>query len=208
MSLPEGYSLLPYGILHQVRRGEGPSHRFKIENVFRYYATESFYDTFERDFHSREICSHFFYRYGVFVFMTGNKELGLRYMKRASRIGYDDTAVHSAIGTFLAREGLFEEARLELEKMSVHYDDLSIVHNNWGYFYHKKGEFEKAIQSFRKAIALKPLWFVYYNNIGFSLYEAGKREEALKTFQKSLKIRKGQQDIQRFIKEHLQGQDN
>lgn len=204
VSLPEGYALVPYGVLYQVMRGDGSSHRFKVKNVFRYYATESYYDTFERDFHSREICSNFFYGYGVFVFMTGNRELGLRYMRRASRIGYDDTAVHSAIGTFLTREGLFEEARLELQKMSMYYDDLSIVHNNWGYFYHKKGEFEKAVQRFRKAVALKPKRFAYYNNLGFSLYEAGKKEEALRVFQKSLEIKKGQQDIQRFIREHLQ----
>ena len=205
VSLPEGYTLVPNGILYQVRRNEVPSRPFKLENMFRYYATESFYDTFERDFHSREICSNFFYRYGVFVFMTGHRELGLRYMKMASRIGYDDTAVHSAIGTFLTEEGLFEEARLELQKMSMYYDDLSIVHNNWGYFYHKKGEYEKAIQRFRKAVALKPKQFAYYNNLGFSLYEAGKKEEALRVFRKSLEIKKGQKDIQRFIREHFQG---
>ncbi|MBW1944385.1 MAG: tetratricopeptide repeat protein [Deltaproteobacteria bacterium] len=84
-------------------------------------------------------------------------------MRKASRIGYDDTAIHSAIGTFLAREGLFEDARRELEMMSLYYDDLSIVHNNWGYFYHRKGEFEKAIRSFRKAIAEKPDRLAYYN---------------------------------------------
>ncbi len=205
VSLPGGYSLVPYGVLYQVRQGEGASQTFRVENVFRYYATESFYDDFERDFHSREISAHFFYKYGLFVFMTGNRELGLRYMRKASRIGYDDTAIHSAIGTFLTREGMFDEARKELELMSLYYDDISIVHNNWGYFHHKKGDFEKAIRSFRKAIAEKPGRFVYYNNLGYSLYEAGKREEALKTFRKSLKMRKGQKDIERFIKEHLQG---
>jgi tetratricopeptide (TPR) repeat protein len=208
VTLPEGYSLVPYGVLYQVRKGKGASHPFKIENVFRYYATESFYDDFERDFHSREISAHFFYRYGLFVFMTGNRELGLRYMRKASRIGYDDTAIHAAIGTFLTQEGMFDEARRELEKMSRYYDDLSIVHNNWGYFYHKKGDFDKAIQRFRKAIAEKPKRVAYYNNLGYSLYEAGKRAEALKTFETSLKIRKGQKDIERFIEENLQGQDD
>ena len=207
VSLPEGYTLVPYGVLYQVRSGKGPSHTFRVENIFRYYATESFYDNFERDFHSREISSQFFYKYGIFIFIAGNPKLGLRYMRKASRIGYDDTAIHSAIGTFLTREGMFEEARQELELMSVHYDELSIVHNNWGYFYHKKGEFEKAIRSFRNAIAEKPDRIAYYNNLGYSLYEAGKRGEALKTFKKSLKIRKGQKDLERFIEENLQGQD-
>jgi tetratricopeptide (TPR) repeat protein len=206
VSLPEGYSLLPCGVLYQVRRSGGASHPFKIENVFRYYATESFYDNFERDFHSRAICSHYFYRYGRFLFMTGNRELGMRYMKTASRIGYDDTAIHSAIGTFLTDEGIFEAARKELELMSLYYDDISIVHNNWGYFYHKKGDFENAIRRFRKAIALKPGRFPYYNNLGFSLYEAGKKEEALKMFQRSLKIKKGQKDLERFIQANLEGQ--
>lgn len=205
VSLPEGYTLVPDGILYQVRRGGGPSHIFKIKDVFRYYATESYYDDFARDIHSREICSNFFYCYGVFVFMTGHKQLALRYMRRASRIGYDDTGVHSAIGIFLTKEGLFKEARPELEKMSKYYDDLSIVYNNWGYFYHKKGEYEKAIQYFRKAIALKPKRFAYYDNLGFSLYEAGKKKEALRVFRESLEMRKGQKDILRFIKEHFQG---
>jgi type IV pilus assembly protein PilF len=99
--------------------------------------------------------------------------------------------------------GLFEEARQELEKALVYFDDLSEAYNNWGYFYHKIGEYENAAESFCKAIELNPDNFAYYNNMGFALYEAGRTEESLITLKKSLSIKEDQPEILRFIEEHL-----
>ncbi len=203
VSAPEQYALIPYGVVHRVVPKGVLAKPYKVDNPFKYYSMESFRGQFERDYHNRQVTAHFFFRHGQYITMTGNIDVGVQLMKTSSRIGYDDTGIHSAIGTFLTDLGLFQEARLELEKMSVYYEDLSVVHNNWGYFYHKKGDYQEAIKSFKKAVELKPGQISYYNNLGYSLYEANRKKEALETFQKSLRLKRNQNDIEKFIRENL-----
>jgi len=205
--VPEQYQLVPYGILHQVVREEELVRPFRIENVWRYYASESFYDNFEKDFMNREICAYFYFSRGKGLFSSGQPSLGLDTMKLASRIGYDDNLIHSDIAIFLTDNGFFEEAHRELEKALIYHEDLSGVHNNWGYYYHKTGDHEKAIASFHKAIKLRPDRFYYYTNLAFALYDAGRKEESFLAFQKSLGINRNQPVIEEFVKKHGLKQD-
>ena len=202
IKMPNQYGLAPCGILHRVVKKEAILGPYEVRDVWRYYSTDSFYENFVRDFMNREVCAYFFFNRGKYFFLLGQPSLGLENIKIASHIGHDDTLIHTDIAIFLTDRGFFKEARQELEKTLIYYEDLGGVHNNWGYYYHKVGDHNKAIDAFRKAIELSPEKFGYHNNLAFSLYEAGKRKEALLAFQKSLAINENQPGIHEFIQEH------
>ena len=207
IKVPDQYRLIPYGILHRMVDKDTLIDRYKVSDLWKYYATESFYDNFEMDFMNREMCAYFYFSRGKDMFLLGEESLGLKNMKLSSQIGYDDTLIHSDMAVFFTDKGFFKEARQELEKALVYHEDLSGVHNNWGYYFHKTGDYKAAIASFRKAVELKPDRFGFYNNLGFALYEAGRKEESLVAFQKSINLNNNQPDINKFIKEHYLEQD-
>ena len=200
IKMPDQYALVSCGILNQVVKKEVTLKPYKVDNMWRYYAIESFYDNFERDYMNREICSFFHFSRGRYFFLSGQPSLGLKNIKLASLIGYDGTSIHSNIAIFLTDRGFFEEAREELEKALIYDEDLSGVHNNWGYYYQKIGDYNRAIDSFRKAIELRPEKFDYYNNLGLAYYEAGKKEKAVLAFQRSLAIKVDQPKLESFMK--------
>ena len=82
-----------------------------IKNVWKYYASESFYDSYEKDFMNRQVHAHFFLRQGHYLFMANQPSLGHKYFKRASSVGYRDAVVHSAIAGLLTDQGFYDEAR-------------------------------------------------------------------------------------------------
>jgi len=200
ISIPNQYRLIPYGILRRVVRDRSVLDNEMVNRIWYYYSTESFSDDFERDYMNREVCVYFFFNRGKYLFSLGHPSLGLKNLKIASRIGYDDTAIHTNIAIFLTDRGFFKEARQELEKSLIYNEDLGGVHNSWGYYYHKIGDYSRAITSFRRAVKLRPERFGYYNNLAFSFYEAGKKEEALLVFQKSLAIKVDQPKLESFMK--------
>jgi Tfp pilus assembly protein PilF len=110
--------------------------------------------------------------------------------------------IHSDIAVLLTDQGFLEEARSELEKALVYYEDLSGVHNNWGYYFHKLGDYDKAIAAFREAVELSLDNFGYYNNLGLVLHQAGRKNEATLAFQQSLAINGDQPKVERFLQEH------
>jgi len=200
ISVPQGYRILPYGILRKavpvVWKGDTP------DDFWNYYCRESYHDDFNRDYMNREATSHYFFRRGESLWHLGEVNEGMRLLNIASRIGYNDTSIHSDMGVFFTDQGLFKDARRELEKALDFYDNLSGVYNNWGYYHHKRGDYEKAIASFKKAIKLEPENSEYYNNLGFTLNRMGDKEGATLIFKKSLSIRENQPKIREFIKDH------
>jgi tetratricopeptide (TPR) repeat protein len=202
ISTSDQYALIPYCLLDKVVKKKQSMEPYRIGHLWSYYAAESFYDHFERDFMNRQISAHFYLRYGHFLFMARNGEQALDYIKKASRIAFDDPGVHSAAATILTNEGFLEEAREELEKSSLHGENPGVVHNNWGCLYHKKGDYDRAIEFFSKAIQSSPGNHTYYKNLGHALYSAGKNVEATRAFRRSLEIIKNQPDIDQFMKEH------
>jgi len=99
-------------------------------------------------------------------------------------------------------QGIFEAARLELEKSMVYQTDLSVVHHNWGVYHYKRGAYEKAVKSFREAIRMRPKSFRYYKNLGHAMYQSGRRKEAVFAFEESLAIYGNQPEIEEFMKEN------
>ena len=199
IKVPDDHQLVPYGLLHRVAGRGDKIKPSQIGSLWKNYSTESFEVDFEKDFMNREVSAYFSFRRGVHLILSGQREVGLRNMRLASHIGYDDTLIHSDMAVFLTDHGLFEEAREELEKALIYHEDLSGVHNNWGYYYHKIGRYKDAATSFRKAVELRPDNIGYHNNLGFALYEVGKNEEAFHAFKKSLSMNENQPEIKEFV---------
>jgi len=202
ISMPDRYRMVPFGILNQIIDDKTAFKEQEAIRVWDYYSMESLSDNFQRDYMNREVTAYFYFKKGKYFIMVGKPGVALKYFKAASKTGYNDDMIHSDMALFLTDHGFFEEARSELEKALMHYQDLSGIHNNWGYYYHKLGNSDKAIESFKKAIELNPDNYNYYNNLAFDLYEAGKKKEALSMLRKSLTIKEDQMKILEFIKEH------
>jgi len=202
ISIPRKFRLVPYGILSKVV-AVSPNFKEKgSDKIWNYYATESLYDDFEKDYMNRQVSAHFFFDRARYFFFIGQHSVGLKKVKLASRIAYNDDSIHSDIAVFLIDQGLFKEALQELEKASITNEDLSALHNNWGYYYHKLGDYHNAIESFRKAIEIRDDRFPYYNNLAFAFYEVGRKEDAIIAFQNSLAIKREQPGIKNFIREN------
>lgn len=205
ISMPEKYYLVPYGIVSQVVSENPDDNKIKRYNIWKYYMTQSFEDNFYRDYMTREVAAHFHFCFGKELILSGNRAAGLKRMKLASRIGYDDDMIHTALAVFFIDTGLLKEAKTELEKSMLYSDDLSIVNNNWGYYYIKKDDHRDAIRYFKKAVSLQPDKVIFLNNLGYAYMGAGDKGAALDTFQKSLKIRNDQARIKKVVEELIDG---
>jgi hypothetical protein len=200
VDLPDGCTLVPYGALYKTLTGGIPFHPM-AGDIWRYYSTESFSDPFGRDYMNRQMAAYFHFFRGMAFIVSGEPSLGLKYMRLASEVGYNDELLYSDMGVFLMDHGFLDEARGSLEKALMHHEDLSAVHNNWGYYYHKIGDHENAVNSFRKATDLKPNRFGFLNNLAFALFEAGRKEEASRVFERSLSLNENQPEIRKFMKD-------
>jgi len=202
VSLPDGYTLIPYGVLSRVVNDRIDINQKKRIQVWNYYATESLEDTFVRDYMNREITANYHLNKGQHLIMLGGIEPGLRRLKLASEIGFNDDIIHTHLSLIFSDFGFFDEAKAELEKCLIYCQDLAGVYNNWGYYYSRRGEFDKAIDIIKKAIEIDPDNTLYYNNLGSILLQAGKKDEAIKIFRKSLSIKSDQEDIKKTLKEN------
>ncbi|MBW2028481.1 MAG: DUF2723 domain-containing protein [Deltaproteobacteria bacterium] len=198
LSVPEGFQLVPLGTLHSVQMKKDPLDPYRIRNIWKYYSAESFYESFEKDFMTRQVQAHFHLRYGQYLFIARQIRLGLRYLKNASQIGHDDDMVHMKIFTLLADYGFYEEARVELEKALAH-KDPGVANDSWGVYYYKMGEYRKAAEYFRKALELEPKKPSYLKNLGLALYRMGRVEEALDAFKESIDLNEDQPELKAFM---------
>ena len=200
--LPDGYHFVTHGILSQVVSDQTKRNKGNRAHVWNYYLTESLEDKFYRDYMTREVTANFHLHKGKDLIMLGGKEVGLKRLKLASQIGYNDDLIHTALSVFFIEMGFFEEAREELEKSMRYSNDQSIVYNNWGYYYSRQGMDDKSIQYFRKAVNATPDNIVYYNNLGSALLKIGDESSALEIFQKSLSINSNQEKIKKLVDEY------
>ena len=204
--IPEKYQMIPYGLINKVVKKEETMDSDVAHNVWEYYSFESFNGNFYRDYMNREVAAFFHFNHAKKYFALGRSPLALKYIRRASEVGYNDVLIHTEMAVFLIDQRLFEEGRKELEKATIHYKDLDGVHENWGYYYFKIGDYNKAVTSFQKAVDLRPDNFSYYNNLGYAFYEGGRPEEAYQSFQRSLSIEPNQPNLQVFLMKHGLGE--
>jgi tetratricopeptide (TPR) repeat protein len=194
--------LVPHGILYCfVGRGSQRDAFSASEGLWRYYAQESFDDSFERDYMTRQVCAYFHLQRGSQMMGSGKKSLGLNTIQRASRIGFDDSGVHSMAAILLIKHGFLENAREELEKASRDLRRLGVSHNNWGLYYYQAGDLTKAIEAFKKAIEYQWDHPLYHKNLGLALLKSGAREESILSLKNSLRINPNQEDLIDFMKE-------
>jgi len=185
LSLPDQSILLPYGILHRVMARESAGAVYKVPGLWRYYSSESFYRRFEKDFMTRQVSAHFFLRYGIYLYHTGETKSGLRTIEEASQLGYDDPGVQCGAAIFFSDQGLFDLAQDHLLRASVTRRNAAVVENNWGYLFYKKGDYESAIKAFRKAAERSPESPVYKKNLALALAGAGRQDEATQLMQEA-----------------------
>jgi tetratricopeptide (TPR) repeat protein len=204
--LPEGYKLVPSGLIQRVVEEKKPETPYRVENVWKYYGSESFFDRFERDYLNREVCAHFFYRLGKHLFMAGDRSAGFKYLGRASSMGYDDYGIHVLVALGFADEGFFEEAREEIEKAAVYLKDTGIIQNTWGCYFYRKADYEKAIVAFRKAAEYSPGQARYHKNLAMALYRAGRKDEAALSSQRSLELDRDEPDLIEMMRQYGQQQ--
>jgi tetratricopeptide (TPR) repeat protein len=204
--LPEKYALVPSGLIHRVVEEKKLNTPYKVENVWRYYGSESFFDDFERDYLNREVCAHFFYKFGEHLFMAGDRGAGFKYMMRASSVGYDDYGIHVRVALGLADEGFFEEAREEIERAAMYQKDAGVIQNTWGCYYYKKGDYDKAIAAFRKAAESSPHQAQYYKNLAMALYREGRVDEGTLSSRMSLKLEGDQPNLIEMMRQYGQEQ--
>ncbi|MBW2173552.1 MAG: tetratricopeptide repeat protein, partial [Deltaproteobacteria bacterium] len=200
--IPDQFVMYPCGILYKAIRAGVPFPEAACRSVWTRYVTESIYDNLHKDFMNRHVCAHFHFSLGKYLFMIGKPVPGLKEIKWASQIAYDDTMIHSDIALLLIDQGFFEEARSELEKALIYYDDLGGVYTNWGHYYYELRDYDEAIKSFRQAVKLDPDNFDHYNNLGLALYQAGRNDEAAAALHQSLSMNRDQPKVETFLQEH------
>jgi len=185
LSLPDQSILLPYGLLHRVMAREAPGTVYKVPGLWRYYSSESFHRRFEKDFMTRQVSAHFFLRYGMYLYHTGEAKSGLRYIQQASQLGYDDAGVQCGAAIFFSDQGLFDLAQEHLARAPVNRWNAAVIENNWGCFFYKKGDYESAVGAFKKAMERSPESPAYKKNLALALAGAGREEEAAQLMQEA-----------------------
>jgi Flp pilus assembly protein TadD len=202
--LPGKYQLVPHGLVYQVVEREKLKNPYKVENLWKYYASESFFDDFGRDYLNRQVCANFFYRFGEYLFMARDRRGGYKYMRRAASVGYDDSGIHVLVALGFADEGFFEEARDEIEKAAIYQKDAGVIQNAWGYYFYKKTDYDKAIVAFRKATEYSPRQAQYYKNLAMALYREGRVDEGNLSSRMSLKLDGDQPDLIEMMRQYGQ----
>jgi len=197
ITVPEGYAMYPYGILQKIAKVSAP--KDTGDSVWSRYVTLSLDDDFIKDFMNRQVAANFLFAKGKYLFTSGSPEQGLASVRRASRVGYDDTTIHSDMAVFLTDQGAFEEARRELDMAMAYHQDLSGIYNNRGYYHNRTGEYAEAAKWYRKAIELRPDSYGYYNNLGLALRHAGDEGNAVLAFERSLAINPDQPELRTFM---------
>jgi len=200
--IPGKYQLVPLGLVYQVVDRERLKNPYKVENLWKYYARESFFDDFARGYLNREASAHFLLRWGQYCFTVGDKTSGYKYLERASTIGYDDPGIHALIASSLAHEGYLKEAREEVIINARYQTDASAVRNTWGCYYYDMGDYTEAAAAFREATRLRPNEALYYKNLAMALIKANKLEEAAHHIRKSLELNREQPDLTKVIEEY------
>jgi len=201
LDMPDSHRLIQNGILQRVVREDENVDLLDLGKVWSIYATESVYGRFEKDFMNREVSAYFLFDFGKALMLSGQTAAGLKHMKLARNMAYNDNVIHSDMAVFLTDHGFFDEARFSLERALLYHEDLSGVYNNWGYYYNKIGEHEKAVESLRKAVDLKPDQYGFLNNLGFALFDAGDKREASRVLQKSLSLKDNQPEVRKWMRE-------
>lgn len=112
---PEGYGVIQDGLLYRVSE-KGRIRR--IDNPWRIYASESFYEPLPRDFMARQLTANFFFHYGTTLLRAGEKEAGMSCLKRAFSIDRGETGIpiRSLLESFLIRHGYTQDLLREIQK--------------------------------------------------------------------------------------------
>jgi hypothetical protein len=196
---PPSYRLTPYGLLHRMMKEEDAEKPYRVSNLWRYFATESVYNLFTRDFMNRQINAHFRLRYGQFLFASGNSTAGLQSVVEAGKIGFDDAGVHLIAASILMNEDLLDKSREALDKASSMFPmGSAVLDNNWGCYFFRRKDYDEAVRFFRKAAQTSPSTAIYHRNLALALKNSGRdleAEQAMDAFSKTHPYPGGLKDL-------------
>jgi len=203
--VPPSYKATAYCLLHRVMEKEKAEKPYRVANLWRYYATESFHESFTRDFMNRQIYAHFRLRQGEFLFASGDGKAGLQSVLEATRIGFDDSGAHLIAASILINEGLLDQAREELDRASSLFPRGSpVLDNNWGCYFFRRKDYEAAIRFFRKAVEASPSTAMYHRNLALALKSAGRNREAARAIEMLLETHPYPEGFQDLVREQPQ----
>lgn len=205
VALPENHKLTPYGTLIFAKNDYLKINNARLLSIWKYFTTESIEDNFERDYMNREVSAHYYFVKGRHLVLIGGIEPGLKRLKMASEIGYNDEIINNKLALFYTDRGFYDMAEQELEKALDLGHDIAVAYNNWGNYHFKRGDIAKAIDSIKKAVEADPDNTIFYNNLGNMLMETGQIDAALNVFKKSLSIKNNQDDVKKILHEHDSG---
>ncbi len=154
LALPDDYRFIPYGILAKIIKPGEKEKKDLRSSIWNYYITESLEDNFYRDYMTGEITANYNLVKGEQLILLGGVDLGMKRLKLASEMAYDNDAIHTSKTLFLVNTGFYKEARKELERASHSAIDKGIIQCNWGYYYIKQGKIKEAIKSYYRAVSL------------------------------------------------------
>lgn len=197
----QGFNLIPHGLTYRAV----PTDKFESAlrektSPWSYYMAESVNSPFYRDYMNRSVTGYFFLKMGRNLILMGKQSLGMKMLKRASSVAYNDHSIHIDLAVFYTDMAMYEEALMELQISSRYATDFAMLHNTWGYYYSKIGNPLKAIEAFEKAIDANPERFNTYNNLGLMYLEVGRLGEAREVFRKSLSLNPDQPNLVTFMK--------
>lgn len=97
--------------------------------------------------------------YGIMLVLSGDKEKGKTYLRRANELNGGGMASANGLNTTagnLAGTGLIDEGMKLLEVAIELYPQNASLYDSIGEFYMRKGIKDKAIESYKKALAINP----------------------------------------------------
>jgi tetratricopeptide (TPR) repeat protein len=176
------------------RKGDLSASR-TLEEVSKYYATESYFENMVRDYLSRQVTGHFLFRYGQSQFVSGNRATGLRQIREASRMVCDDPNLNALIAMFYIDNGIYGEAREELKKINLLPGNPAVKQSLWGYYYCAIGDYPNAIKAYEGAIQLNPESHIHHRNLALALQRSGKTKEALDALERSRRLSEKEKEM-------------
>jgi len=204
--MPPSYKVTAYCLVHRVMKKEEAEKPYRVTNLWRYYATESFYEPFTRDFMNRQIHAHFRLRYGEFLFASGNSKAGLQSVLEAEEIGFDDSGVQLVAASILMDEDLLDKARDALDRASSLFPKGSaLLDNNWGCYFFRRKDYDAAIRFFGRAAEASPETAMYHRNLALALKSAGRDSEAAQALDAFSGIHPYRGGVQDLVTEQPQG---
>jgi tetratricopeptide (TPR) repeat protein len=117
--------------------------------------------------------------YGVLAIQTGQLDLAVKLLQRATSANPRDASCHCNLGEAL-RQSSKAQAAMESFREAIRLNpQLAVAHNNLGILLAAQGEYAQAIDSYRRAVQIQPTYAEAHGNLGNALKESRQFDQAI-----------------------------